>query len=286
MSLTPDPRPTADSRFYITGGTLASDALSYVEREADRDLLEALTVGEYCYVLNARQMGKSSLCVRTMTRLREAGTRTVFLDLTKFGGRNLTAEQWYAALLAELGRELGLRAQCLQYWKEHPELPPVQRLFGAITEVALPQADAQRSTLDAQQKGDEPIVSEVGRRALSVERLVIFIDEIDITRSLPFNTDEFFAAIRQCYVGRATEPALQQVTFCLLGTATPAELIEDTRVSPFNIGRRIEVRDFTPEEAAPLAWGLAAGSAGVSILLRKQTCRAGTCARDACSILG
>jgi WD40 repeat protein/tetratricopeptide (TPR) repeat protein len=84
----------------------------------------------------------------------------------------------------------------------------------------------------------------------------VFIDEIDVTRSLPFNTDEFFAAIRQCYVGRATEPVLQQVTFCLLGTATPAELIEDTRISPFNIGRRIEVRDFTPEEAAPLALGL------------------------------
>src|SRR2546422_944245 len=68
---------------------------------------------------------------------KRVGVRTAFLDLTKFGGRNLTAEQWYAALLAEVGRELGLRAECLTYWKEHPELPPVQRLFGAISEVAL-----------------------------------------------------------------------------------------------------------------------------------------------------
>src|SRR5204863_8501665 len=94
--------------------------------------------------------------------------------------------------------------------------------------------------------------------------LVIFGDEIDVVRSLPFSADEFFAAIRRSYVGRATEPVLQGVTFCLLGTATPAELIEDTRISPFNIGRRIEVQDFTPEEAAPLAWGLAAGTAGGS----------------------
>ena len=79
--------------------------------------------GEYCYVLNSRQMGKSSLCVRTMARLREEGIRTAFLDLTKFGGRNLTAEQWYAALLAELGRELGLRAECLAYLEGAPELP-------------------------------------------------------------------------------------------------------------------------------------------------------------------
>src|SRR5438874_1833255 len=30
-------------------------------------------------------------------------------------------------------------------------------------------------------------------------RLVIFIDEIDAVRSLPFSTDEFLAAIRECY---------------------------------------------------------------------------------------
>ena len=38
-----------------------------------------------------------------------------------------------------------------------------------------------------------------------------------------------------------------------LGVATPAQLIKDRRRTPFNIGHRIELTDFTPEEARPLA---------------------------------
>lgn len=213
---------------YVTGGTLAPDAPSYVERGADRDLLAHLESGETCYVLNSRQMGKSSLCVRTIGRLKDQGVRTVFCDLTKFGGRNLTAEQWYAALLSEMGRDLGLRSEFLAYWKDNADLPAVQRLFGALVEEGL--------------EDDSP--------------MVVFIDEIDVTLSLPFSADEFFAAIRQCYVGRATDERLKRLSFCLLGTATPADLIQDTRVSPFNIGKRIELLDFTAKEAAPLAAGV------------------------------
>jgi hypothetical protein len=46
------------------------------------------------------------------------------------------------------------------------------------------------------------------------------------------------------------------LTFCLLGVAAPADLIQDVRTTPFNIGRRIELNDFTEQEAAPLAEGL------------------------------
>src|SRR5437879_12690987 len=87
-------------------------------------------------------------------------------------------------------------------------------------------------------------------------RIVIFIDEIDAVRSLSFSTDEFFAAIRECYNRRAQDPAFERLTFCLLGVATPSDLIQDTRTTPFNIGRRIELTDFTAHEAAPSPQGL------------------------------
>src|SRR5262249_2275194 len=75
-------------------------------------------------------------------------------------------------------------------------------------------------------------------------------------RSLPFSTDEFFAGIREFYNRRSEEPELERLTFCLLGVATPSDLIRDTRTTPFNIGQRIELHDFTEAEAAALARGL------------------------------
>src|SRR5207248_4860161 len=84
----------------------------------------------------------------------------------------------------------------------------------------------------------------------NAQRLIVFIDEIDAVRGLGFSTDEFFAAIRQCYNRRTQDPRFERLTFCLLGVASPSDLIGDTRMTPFNIGRRIELTDFTADEAA------------------------------------
>jgi AAA-like domain len=71
------------SNFYITGGTVPRDGACYVARQADTELLEGLRHGQFCYVLTARQMGKSSLMVRTAMKLRQEGVTCVILDLTE-----------------------------------------------------------------------------------------------------------------------------------------------------------------------------------------------------------
>src|SRR5206468_869918 len=144
-------------------------------------------------------------------------------------------EQWYYGLLVILGRQLRLEDEMEKFWDNHGQLSPLQRLFAAIRDVVL-----------TQWRGS----------------LVVFVDELDVVRSLPFRTDEFFAAIRSFYNRRSEDPELNRLTFCLLGVATPSDLIPDARITPFNIGRRIELNDFSTVEAAPLTKGLeeAAGS--------------------------
>src|SRR5262245_53141606 len=93
--------------FYVTGGTLERDAPSYVRRKADDELFDSLQMGWFCYILTSRQMGKSSLMVRTAARLREEWVTVAILDLTEIG-QNVTAEQWYKGLLSMIGEEVGL----------------------------------------------------------------------------------------------------------------------------------------------------------------------------------
>ena len=66
-------------------------APSYIERAADAQLLQALLAGEYVFLLDSRQKGKSSLVARTIVKLKEAGAATVKLDLQRIGA-NVTHE--------------------------------------------------------------------------------------------------------------------------------------------------------------------------------------------------
>ena len=124
------------TRFYVTGGTLQRDAPSYVQRRADQDLYVGLTQGRFCYVLTSRQMGKSSLMVRTATRLRAEGVAVGVLDLTAIG-QNVTAAQWYAGLLGLIGQQLDLEDELEGFWMNHERIGPLQRWMQGIREVVL-----------------------------------------------------------------------------------------------------------------------------------------------------
>ncbi|MBE9225821.1 AAA-like domain-containing protein [Phormidium sp. LEGE 05292] len=217
---------------YQVGGSLAVEAHCYVIRKADSELYKALKNGEFCYVLNSRQMGKSSLLVRTRHKLQQESVLCATVDMTRIGSETITPAQWYKGIIADLWRgfNLSLKVNFKSWWKEQENLSLVQQLGNFIEEILLEQ--------------------------FSHSQLVIFIDEIDSILSLDFPIDDFFALIRFCYNQRAINPAYKNLTWAIFGVATPSDLITDRNRTPFNIGKAIEINGFTLEEAQPLAKGL------------------------------
>jgi WD40 repeat protein len=224
--------PDYDYEFQ-TGGSLAADNPSYVERDADEALYQAIKARKFAYVFNCRQMGKSSLRVRTEDRLKSEGYCCAAIDLSVFGVEEVSAAQWYRTLIGELNRRLGdvLPPQELDQWREQQrEVAPVYRLERFIEEVVLTN--------------------------ISTQPIVIFVDEIDTVLSLTFPANDFFAWIRSCYNRRADEPNYRRLTFVLLGVTTPSQLIRNTDRTPFNIGQAIALGGLELNQAQPLVDGL------------------------------
>ncbi|MEG4841190.1 AAA-like domain-containing protein [Microcoleus sp. B9-D4] len=217
---------------YQIGGSLNTDALTYVKRKADDQIYQALKNGEFCYVLNSRQMGKSSLLVRTFHRLQAEGFQCSTIDMTRIGSENITPLQWYKGIVGDLWRSFNLLGQVnlKSWWKQEEKVSLLQRLSHFIEDILLAQ--------------------------FPEDRIIIFVDEIDSILSLDFPVDDFFALIRYCYNQRAINPEYNRITFAIFGVATPSDLIVDKNRTPFNIGRPIDLQGFCCEESQPLALGL------------------------------
>jgi hypothetical protein len=217
-----------DTNFFFAGGTLHLDARSYVKRSADEILPKLVSKGELCYVFTARQMGKSSLMVRTIHRLKtqEVPIQTVAVDLSAVG--SATVEQWYYSLAYEIVEQLNITIDVKSWWSKYDGLEYVSRFIKFLQNVILVQAKDQ---------------------------IAIFLDEIDSITKHDFS-DDFLAVIRALYNKRATDKSFERISFVLLGAVAPYDLIKDHLRTPFNIGQRIKLDDLKFEDAGDMVQGL------------------------------
>ncbi len=218
---------------YTVGGTVQAGSGFYIKRKADDELLEHCRVGEFAFILSSRQVGKSSLMVRTAQQLEKENIRSVIIDLSSIGVK-ISSDEWYLGILNDISNALNLKTDIFSWWSDRAGLGPAQRLTNFFRDVMLKEVS---------------------------ERVVLFFDEIDSTLSIPF-ADDFFAALRAIYNARSTVPEFKRLSFVMIGVATPSDLIADDKRTPFNIGRRVDLTDFTLEEALPLAGELGAKTLG------------------------
>ena len=131
---------------------------------------------------------------------------------------------------SELLRSLDLWRQFnfKEWWKQHEDLSILQCFSLFIEEILL--------------------------TACPNQDVLIFVDEIDSTLSLPFPVHDFFALIRSCHERRANDPVYRRLNWALFGVTTPSELMG--KYTPFNNGRSIELKGFQFQESLSLMQGL------------------------------
>ncbi len=223
------------SKFYAVGGPVQPDRPCYVERDVDELLLRRLLDADYCHVMAPRHTGKTSLAAHTAWSLRDQDVRVAVIDLTQLlrNEQDDSAGRWYYSIAYRIVRDLRIKSDMQGWWADHSGLTNQQRLVEFFFEVVL---------------------------ASSENRYVVFVDRLEAMVGHPL-AQEFLNVIRSCYDMRSTEPEFQRLTFCMLGSGTPDELVKNVQDSPFGVSVPVALDDFRRNELSSLLEGL--GSDGV-----------------------
>lgn len=193
----------------------------YVERAADRQLYQTIKeMGRPPYVLVARQMGKTNLLIHAKRYLEKDGDIFIYIDLSN---RYNDLIGYYRHIVDTI----------LDSCENHICAEEVSKIRLKGLEDHREYEDSLRVVL----------------RSIS-GKLVVILDEIDAMGSTGFS-DRFFSQVRSTYFSpRVNYPEMNRLTYVLSGVAEPSDLIRDKSVSPFNIGEKIYLDDFTRVEFA------------------------------------
>lgn len=192
----------------------------YVNRSADEQLKRIVDeMQRPGYVLVARQMGKTNLLFNAKRVLESENRLFVYVDFSNV-----------------FDSEHGCYRNIIDFILE-----PNQSLFESI-----------ESKIYELREKNLPAHQEYSRSLRIILKhfqgnIVIILDEIDALRDASYS-DNIFAQIRSNYFSRTNFPEFERLTYVLSGVIEPSELIKDRNKSPFNIGDKIYLDDFSREE--------------------------------------
>ena len=220
----PRPRPSADPiRLELPSDTIDPESRFYIEREGDALCQTDIARQGVTITIKApRQLGKSSLLVRTMQCAVAAGKTVALLDFKLLDRDTLESpEAFFRNLCHWITDELALTDKVDRFWE--PRLGRVQRCTKYIK---------------------THVLHAVG------DSLVLAMDEVDRMFDCPFRYD-FFSMLRSWGESRRPGNEWKRLDLALVISTEPYLLIEDRR-SPFNVGQVIELDDFTLDQVRDL----------------------------------
>jgi hypothetical protein len=218
------PRPLPFAPLELPEGTMAPESAFYVKRKEDTLALETIAQqGVTITIKGPRQMGKSSLLIRTVAAAAAADKRVAFLDFQLFDRNALAdADRFFRQFCSWLSAELELEDRSVEYWN-------------------MPLGNSQRCTRYV----GRAILKELGGP------LVLAMDEVETIFDTDFRSD-FFGMLRSWHNSRATSPIWKQLDLALVTSTEPYQLINNLNQSPFNVGQVIDLVDFMPDHVAAL----------------------------------
>jgi DNA-binding SARP family transcriptional activator len=208
------------------GGAVPLESQLYILRPTDQEFQASVALNDsIVLVKGARQMGKTSLLARGLEEARKAGNRVAFTDFQTFNAAQMAStDSLFLAMATGLAVQLDLDMAFRREWD--PD-------FGAglNLEMFLRQQVFQTSS--------QPVVWGM--------------DEVDRLFACPFR-NEVFGLFRSWHNRRAVEPSGPWSLLTLaMAYATEAHLfITDMNQSPFNVGTRLALQDFTLEQTGEL----------------------------------
>jgi tetratricopeptide (TPR) repeat protein len=193
----------------------------YVDRNADRQL-DAIVedMGRPGYILVARQMGKTNLLLAMKRRRTARGDVVLYLDLSvRFG----TPRSLFRHIIDSL----------------------IDSANGALDQYTAPISALRNNNAEPNVEYDRSLRFLL--RAESSTRFIIILDEIDSLVNVTYS-DAVLSQVRSMYFSRGSFPEYYRLTYALSGVIEPSNLIKDKNISPFNIGEKILLNDFSSSE--------------------------------------
>ena len=208
------------------GGALPLDSKFYIVRPTDQEFYSALGRNDSIILLKgARQMGKTSLMARGLQQARKAGARVVLTDFQKLNATHLkSVESLFLCLAQAIAEQLDLDVDPEENW------------------------NARRGpSMNFERFLRRQILSQINHR------LLWGMDEVDRLFACDFGS-EVFGLFRSWHNERSLDPSgpWQNLSLAIAYASEAHLFITDVNQSPFNVGTRLVLSDFSLDQVREL----------------------------------